>query len=356
MAWAYLFLSPFIFDHHEESWYWQRYVQILPLPLMLFVTFYANYLLLIPRFFLRHRYRPFYIANALIIAFGAIAISSFMHYVVPLLHESIVHSGLGHDIPHPHGHHGHKGMMRGKLIPFGGPFFIRDIISMIFTAAGAMAFRITQEWRSSEERQHQTRLQLADAALRNLKTQISPHFLLNTLNNIYSLTAFDTEQAQHAISELSKMLRYQLYESDDPQVALSKEADFLMHYIALMKLRLPASVTVTTHFDLPSDNSITIAPHVLISLVENAFKHGVSAEEASFINISLEANAERVHFVCSNSNFASRRHSDTTQGGIGLQQVAQRLELVYPHRHSWQHGPSDDGKVYTSDIVLTLVP
>ncbi|MDO4211541.1 MAG: sensor histidine kinase [Bacteroidales bacterium] len=366
VVWVYLLSTPFIFTHHNDTLHWQQYVQSMFVPMMLCLVFYVNYLVFVPRFFMQHRNRAFGVSNVLLIAACTTCIVIFMHYVAPLLRESLAQSGVFDGMP-PKPHHGPHGEPHPpkpmKGFPFGTPkhpvdgarivmMTLRDAFGLICAAAVAMGIRLSASWRKDEEKRKEMQLQLADAALKNLKTQTSPHFLLNTLNNIYSLTAFDTEKAQYAISELSKMLRYQLYESDTEKVLLRKEADFLSHYIALMRLRISEEVKITTHIDIAADDSIVIAPHVLISLVENAFKHGISAAEPSFIDIKLEADLERIVFECTNSNFPQSADSDKTQGGIGLQQVEQRLNLVYPGYHTWEHGPSADGKTYSSKIII----
>lgn len=361
-VWAYVLASPFFFVHHDDTIHWQQYVQSMIIPLMLCIVFYTNYLCLVPRFFMQHRYKLFFVWNILLIVLCTSGIVLFMHYVAPILHESLAQSGaldgMGRK-PH-HGLHHDKPIRHRMPIGPGHPkdsariimLTIRDAFGLVCATAVAMGVRLSASWRKDEEKRKEMQLQLADAALKNLKTQTSPHFLLNTLNNIYSLTAFDTEKAQYAISELSKMLRYQLYESDAEKVLLRKEAEFLSHYIALMRLRISDKVKITTHISIAADDSIVIAPHVLISLVENAFKHGISAAEPGFIDIKLDADLERIVFECTNSNFPQRAESDKTQGGIGLQQVEQRLNLVYPGFHTWEHGPSPDGKTYSSKIVI----
>lgn len=361
-VWTYLLCTPYIFAHHSEDVQWQQYLQGMAVPLMLCVVFYVNYLVFVPRFFMQHRYKVFFTSNVLLIVTCTAAIVGFMHYISPLLRESLVHNGFASDMHHRF-HEGTRHDRPIKELLHGGPLHpkdngkivmltIRDALGLICAVAVAMSIRLSASWRKDAEKHKEIQLQLTDAALKNLKTQTSPHFLLNTLNNIYSLTAFDTEKAQHAISELSKMLRYQLYESDSEKVLLRKEANFLNHYIELMRLRMGEKVKVTTQIDIMADESIVIAPHVLISLVENAFKHGVSAGSPSFIDIRLNANLERIHFVCTNSNFPQSTDNDKTQGGIGLQQVEQRLNLVYPGYHEWRHGPSADGKTYTSEIII----
>lgn len=369
MVLAYIYLSPFFFSRHGEEMTFLNYLRFIIVPTALCLAFYANYLYLVPRRFMQHRYKSYFGYNALILIVLVIAIPLCFHYLMPLLHDGaggFHHHGGGpgdgfhphHDGPKPR--HGFLGPRHGGPKPHGLYFFglingvmaIRDSVSIIFAIAGAVALRLANEWQLVNIKSQQAQLQLADAALKNLKSQISPHFLLNTLNNIYSLTTFDTEKAQHAIHELSKMLRYQLYESDTPKVLLRKEAEFLNHYIELMKLRTGDNVKITTHVSITADESIVIVPHVLICLVENAFKHGVSASEPSFIDIRLDGDLERIHFVCTNSNHPQPNSKHSHEGGIGLNQVTQRLQLVYPGFHSWTHGPSKDGTTYTSEIII----
>lgn len=358
---AYIFISPFYFSHNDEPVPWQKYVQFIIVPTSLCLCFYINYLVLVPRCFMTRRYKSYYIYNTIIIILLVMGITAFMHYVTPMLHESMARDGIesfkhgafqgGKPFHSPkHFHDGKPGRWPKGIL--GGPMAIRDAISLVFVAGGAMAMRLSVEWRRNEQMLHKIHLQQTDAALKNLKTQTSPHFLLNTLNNIYSLTAFDTEKAQHAISELSKMLRYQLYESDAEKVLLRKEANFLNNYIELMRLRLSDNVKVETNIHIAPDESIVIAPHILISLVENAFKHGVSSQAPSFISINLDADLERIHFTCSNSCHPQSKSSDKTQGGIGLHQVEQRLHLIYSGFYKWSYGTSEDGKTYNSELII----
>lgn len=347
LAWSYVLISPFLIPHHGETMHWQRYVQFLIIPTMLCVTFYVNYFVLVPRYFMQHRYKTYYLANIVLIGICYLCIEGFMQWAIPYLNTLMNESGIPQHHPRPkhlHGSHPNPQMHLSMMA--------RDIISLVFSAACAMALRLSIEWRHHELYSKETKLQHTDAALQNLKTQMSPHFLLNTLNNIYSLTVFDTEKAQHAILELSKMLRYQLYESDTEKVPLKKEADFLTNYIELMRLRLGEDVKVNFQSNIAPDESIVIAPHVLICLVENAFKHGISANEESFIDISLHADLQQIHFRCTNSNHPKSHTADKTPGGIGLQQVKQRLLLVYPDHHEWHYGPSADNKTYSSEIII----
>ncbi len=160
-----------------------------------------------------------------------------------------------------------------------------------------------------------------------LKYQINPHFLMNTLNNIHALVDIDPEKAKQSIVELSKMMRYVLYDGDKAMITLQKEVAFIHNYLKLMGLRYADNLSVEA--DIP-DNlpPAQLPPLLLITFIENAFKHGVSATEPSFIRIVMDADDGHLLFQCRNSKHAA----DPTmprEGGVGLRNVGQRLKLIY---------------------------
>ncbi|MBQ3361536.1 MAG: sensor histidine kinase, partial [Prevotella sp.] len=230
-------------------------------------------------------------------------------------------------------------------------FILRDIINLGIFAAVGTALVLGQRWQHNDQARREAEAARIDAELSNLRSQINPHFLLNTLNNIYALTAFDPTKAQEAIQELSKLLRYILYDTQQSMVPLKDEVEFIENYVQLMRIRLPQSVDVNCQFSI-GNSQLTIAPLLFISLVENAFKHGVSPTEPSFIHISIEADEQKMICDIQNSNHP-KAANDHSGHGIGLQQVQRRLDLAYPGRYTWQRHISDDGKIYQSKITLT---
>ena len=184
-----------------------------------------------------------------------------------------------------------------------------------------------------------------------MRNQLNPHFLLNTLNNIYALIAFDSDKAQAAIQELSRLLRHVLYDNQQNFVSLGKEMDFIRNYIELMRIRLSANVTVETQIDVPADSRTEIAPLIFISLIENAFKHGISPTEPSFIHIHFSESPGQVCCEITNS-YHPKSQTDKSGSGIGLEQVRKRLELTYPGQYEWNQGVSDDGKEYKSVLSI----
>ncbi|MFR9553968.1 MAG: histidine kinase [Rikenellaceae bacterium] len=230
-------------------------------------------------------------------------------------------------------------------------FLLRDFINYVLMIGLVTALRLSERLQQSEQALREAESARVKAELANLRSQINPHFLLNTLNNIYALTAIDTDKAQKTIKELSDLLRYILYDNLNERVSLVKEIEFIKTYIELMSIRLPRKVQLTTEFRLSNDSSTMIAPLIFISLIENAFKHSVSASGEGFIDILFEEDSDRggVTLAIKNSNHA-KKDEDKSGHGIGLEQVRRRLELLYPQNHSWH--VSQNEAEYSS--ILTI--
>ncbi len=213
---------------------------------------------------------------------------------------------------------------------------VREVISNVLMIGLVTAMKLAKRLEKSEKALRDAESARVKAELDNLRSQINPHFLLNTLNNIYALTEIDTQKAQKTIKELSDLLRYILYDNLNERVSLQGEVRFLKTYIELMSIRLPRRVEVKTEFNISDNCQTQIAPLIFISLVENAFKHSVSAEGEGFIDIHFEDDTQSGEVILSitNSNNA-KSDCDKSGHGIGLEQVRRRLELTYPNAHSW---------------------
>ena len=174
--------------------------------------------------------------------------------------------------------------------------------------------------------------------LEYLKYQVNPHFFMNTLNNIHALVDIDPEQAKTTILELSKLMRYVLYEGAKDKVPLLREVGFLQNYVTLMRLRYTERVRIdmTVDPDLPDRK---VPPMILITFVENAFKHGVSYRNASFIDIRLRHSEGRLYFDCINSR---QDNEQTEHGGVGLRNVRERLQLLFGKDYTLQTDESAD--------------
>ncbi len=187
-----------------------------------------------------------------------------------------------------------------------------------------------------------------EAELAWLKNQINPHFLFNTLNNISSLTQIDPDKAQESIGQLSDLLRYALYDSEAEKVQLASEIEFMDNYIDLMALRCNEMTKVEKNLEAPS-RPVEVAPLLFISLVENAFKHGVNARHPSFVKVSMQMEGDDLVFTCDNSLF-EKQGTDRIGSGIGLENMKRRLELLYPGRYTYEQTATGD----TYHVKVTL--
>ena len=197
----------------------------------------------------------------------------------------------------------------------------------------------------AEEKQKHT-----EAELEWLKNQLNPHFLFNTLNNISSLIQIDADQAQDSIAHLSDLLRYAMYETRHETVPLKGEVEFMQNYIALMKLRCNEKTLVNSHFSIVHPN-IEVAPLLFISLIENAFKHGVSSGRDSHINISLIADEHLLTFVCENTNYP-KDNQNRSGSGIGIENTKRRMELIYHDKYTWEQSLTEN--IYHTKITIQL--
>ena len=219
------------------------------------------------------------------------------------------------------------------------------IISLLVNLMAVfIAISIRYVMRQSEKKQKEVEAELAW-----LKNQINPHFLFNTLNNISSLTQIDADKAQDTVMQLSDLLRYAMYETNKPKVPLEGEVEFMRNYIELMKLRCNEKTEVKTTFDIEKD--VEIAPLLFISLIENAFKHGVSSNRSSMIDIRLEQKHNSIIFTCDNTNYP-KDDADRSGSGIGLENTRRRLELMYADRYTWQKWLEND--IYHVYIKLSV--
>ena len=333
LCWAVLIVVPLFFHGSNDEWtvVLNRYVRWLGNPLAYMLVFYLNYLWVVPLILFKKRdWKMFVLVNLLVICLGLFAMDVWHWVAVQYMPE-------------------YSSPSRQGTIRF--PRYFWAILTLILIITLAMAVRMVQRWQHVEDARREAEAARAEAELSNLRNQLNPHFLLNTLNNIYALIAFDQEKAQTAVGELSKLLRHVLYENQEDFVPLCKEADFMRNYIELMKIRVTDNVKIDANFNVRPDDSTPVAPLIFISLIENAFKHGISPQGKGEIKIDLsQVNGD---ITCEIQNTCyPKRENDKSGSGIGLEQVSRRLELIYPDRYTWEKGKSEDGSHYYSKITI----
>ncbi len=206
---------------------------------------------------------------------------------------------------------------------------VATISGLFFMLLSSSVYVISSNFRSREQRKSLENEKL-NAELAFLKSQINPHFLFNSLNNIYSLAYQKSEKTPEAILKLSEIMRYMLYESNEETVRLEDEINYLQNYIELQKLRFKENIFVDLRVDI-DDRNHRIMPLLLISFLENAFKHGVSTDASKPIRITIEVQEGRLHFKAENAkNYVNK---DQTKG-VGLTNLKRRLQLGYPNRYT----------------------
>ncbi len=221
------------------------------------------------------------------------------------------------------------------------------ITGLFFMLLSTAVYVISANFRNREHRKSLENEKL-NAELAFLKSQINPHFLFNSLNNIYSLAYQKSEKTAEAILKLSEIMRYMLYESNEDTVLLEEEINYLHNYIDLQKLRFKENVFVDIQVDI-DEAEHRIMPLLLISFLENAFKHGVSTDASKPIRIHIDVRNGRLHFKAENAK--NQLNKDQTRG-VGLTNLRRRLQLGYPDRHSIHVVESEN--YYTSELFLYL--
>lgn len=237
------------------------------------------------------------------------------------------------------GHFGPEGMApprkpdddrHGKHIhSFSLPPEALNIVVLVLLIMANLGVKISIRQSYNKRRMEELEKENLNQQLQYLRYQINPHFFMNTLNNIHALVDIDPNEAKECILELSRLMRYILYEGSKPTIPLDKETEFLKQYVALMRIRYQDNVRIEVNLpqSLPG---VEIPPLLFISFVENAFKHGISYDEDSYIEVNMEVKGDKLRFKCVNSRHES--HQDEHKG-IGMENVRKRLELLYGNNY-----------------------
>jgi two-component system LytT family sensor kinase len=290
--------------------------------------FYINYTLLIPQLLKKYWIYVISIITLIIVMAGAKTILAVLYRDIILQHVN-PQTGVAE----------HKDLVSYMI----GTVFVSG-----FFIISSCLIKFMLDWFSNIRIQRSLETEKKDMELQFLKSQLNPHFLFNSLNNIYSLAYQKSDKTADAILKLSEIMRYMIYESNDSWVALSKEIEYVQSYIELQKLRFKngAAVEMTLNGEIDDQQ---IIPLILISFVENAFKHGVANDPKDPIRINIIANQKILHFSITNKK--SNGNKDKV-GGVGLNNVERRLQLLYPERYKLNIVNS--ATHYTSELILDI--
>jgi len=331
-AWGMVFGLPFlIFWKSNDSDILQKLVHNFVVILSLVTVFYVNYFVLIEYFLFRQKVGKYIFYNFLLIIF-IITIVHFWKEPVPAMNPKFKE-------PPP------------TLLPREVLSIIVDSFSMLLTIGLSMAVKMTGKWYKTEAERQEEKKERTEAELKNLRQQLNPHFLFNTLNNIYALIAISPDKAQESMLELSKLLRYVLYENNGNFVSLEHELNFIHNYVELMRIRLNSDVDMKINIDVMEKNK-TVAPLLFITLIENAFKHGISPTQSSFIDIDIHQNKEKQLNCTIRNSYFPKDDSDQSGSGIGLENLRRRLEILYPHKHILR--TEKEGDIFVAELIIPL--
>jgi sensor histidine kinase YesM len=225
-----------------------------------------------------------------------------------------------------------------------------NVIPHFLLVSTGAAFKLLLDYAKAQRRLGEMAREKAEAELNFLKSQINPHFLFNSLNSVYFLIDKNNEQARQALHKFSDMLRYQLYECNDDKISIEKEISFLKDYVDLQKLRKDENYSVEFNAS-PDVKGFSIEPLLLMSFVENAFKHiSHNSHKKNFVKMDLSRSNGLFQFSVENSK--EQHPSEQTHSGIGLNNVKRRLELLYPGKHQLNIGQTDE--TFTVDLKIKI--
>jgi two-component system sensor histidine kinase AlgZ len=228
-------------------------------------------------------------------------------------------------------------------------YTVQTVATTLFIVIFVGMLRFAKDWFEFEARKKEVENEKLTAELNFLKAQINPHFLFNTLNNLYYLAFTQSPNTTEVIAKLSQMMRYMIYDSNHSLVPLNKEIEYMQNYISLERLRLNSVIPI--RFDVQGNpEEVRIAPLIFITFLENAFKHGVSNNKPdAWVNISVRLEGTECIYQVENSKISL---TGEAKSGIGLQNVTRRLELTYPGKY--QLTINDQPDRYAIQLNLTL--
>ena len=285
---------------------------------MLVAAYYTNSLVFVPRFLLKNHTAYYFLLVIATIVF-ILVINKYADRWLNL-HELMMAAFRRHGPPQKHGNR------------IGSEFDVVTTVIIALVLGIGTSITTIQKWQSDKLHNQILQQEKTSSELSFLKAQINPHFFFNTLNNIYALTYVDADVSRKAIHQLSRMMRYLLYDTQQTTTLLSQEISFINDYISLMQLRLTDMVNIG--FESPEElNDLPIAPMLFLPFVENAFKHGTSVNEPGSINIQIEQHNNLLELTVKNAIVNTETSQVDEYGGIGLGNTRRRLDLLYPGKY-----------------------
>ena len=327
IAWAVIFMLPYIFtsayyDEGEHELHGNTTFLYLDTVTKIFWVglFYLNTEILVPALVYKRRYILFVFTQMT------------LFFLIMLIHGGFF-----------------KVMITGKSFNFIASS-THNIITFLFTVIASIAYKTISDRAASQKEANERMQENLKTELSFLRSQISPHFLFNVMNNIAAMVRLKSDELEPTIHKLSSLMQYMLYETDEEKVLLQSEIENVQSYIDLQQQRFSEKLVLHVSLDV-KENWYAIEPMLLIPFVENAFKHGTGLVQNPEINIELKAENEKLYFVVKNKFIQTETVKDKTSG-IGLVNVKRRLELLYGNRHQLTINKTNDW--FTASLELTF--
>lgn len=356
LLWAVLLATPVAYywvdDYYDEQQIYFAWIKILPF-LILFII--HNYL--ISAVLIKRRNLWLYIGSVIFIISAINIIANWIDLLSLILPDHTPSRDPDHNMmsdmrhPRPRPGSGSDKIPKGLSPKNHEPKFMQYINQFalsILVVGFNVSVKLASRWLKDEQKREKLEKEKLASQLAFLRNQISPHFFMNTLNNIHALIDYSRSDAKDAVIRLSKMMRFLLYESETGTTSLRKEIEFITDYFELMKLRVSDEVDISV--DIPDQiPDFVVYPLIYITFIENAFRHGISTRMKSFIHLEISFSDKDIIFELKNTNH-SKTGLDKKYSGIGLENTKKRLELLYGDSYNLEI--QDDDEVFSVKLKI----
>ncbi len=358
LVWIVLIAAPLLLNYNSYN-NWLETITPIEVIIPLAITFIVNRFILVPNFLFKKRTTLYLVFVTVIIA----TITTTSYYYNDIIVSLTPSSQNDPDFMHMPHHEFSPSTMFGP--PMGGqqmggqpgndmarpnmPPFINVLIFSVLLVGFDTGLRTSYRFMEAEKEKSQLEVKNVQSQLAFLRNQVSPHFFMNTLNNIHSLIDINTEEAKESVIQLSKLMRHLLYDSEIDNIDIDKELNFITNYVELMRLRCSNKVKI--NFNRPKHiPPKKIPPLLFTSYIENAFKHGISYREKSYINITVFCTNDIFILEVENTNHA--KISDKNSSGIGMENSKKRLDLIYDK--DYHLDITENAKIYNIKLTIPL--
>jgi hypothetical protein len=338
VIWIGIFSIPFFNQWSYSSLDWEKLFSEWLRIFGFFLIFLINLLFLIPIFLIQQKYVSYILAAIGVIA-GMTMAGLFLNSILfptplsmpPMNLGSGIPMELGSGMPAPIGFKPERKTGYDSI----ALMTVANVIISFLVVGSSTTFKVIGQWLIADDRRKDLEKEQLKSELAFLRHQVSPHFFMNTLNNIHSLIDINAEDAKDAVIRLSTMMRYLLYETAQGKTSLIKEVSFIESYISLMKLRFSEHVSIT--LDLPQKiPDVQLPPMLFVSLLENSFKHGVSYQRDSYVKFSLAIIDNHLDCSIKNSKNLNTNDAANKYSGIGLTNMKKSLELLFGRNYQFE--------------------